>query len=137
MLESRIKPIALELLSSLRKSSGKEIIFDKHEMSNYLSSRNNILSKNDKCLMFAMRNTNIIFIENNFQKTLCNFGCKEENTLMHIYNNCKIINRKDYPQEKFNDFYNGTLNQQINIFFKLKENMEKRKLMIKDNETAS
>ena len=70
----------------------------------------------------------MVEIDNNFGKMeLCKM-CKTKKDMEHIYN-CKYLN-VEQNNIKFEQIYKGNLNQQIQIWKKFEENLEKSKKWI-------
>ena len=124
LIKSRIEVNALDYLQKKRGSKGNEIKLTRLEMSEYLLPFNNKLSIEEKRKMFEHRNR--------MTKIPYNFGKKEEKcvcgnleNISHIYS-CKSLNKNEF-RILFNEFYNGNLEQQIEIFKRLENNLEMRK----------
>ena len=82
-------------------------------------------TKEDKCEIFALKNS-MINIPSNFSsidETKCK--CGELEKMVHIYE-CDLYNNEKLiiPFERI---FNGNLNEQIAVYEKFKQNMEKRK----------
>ena len=117
---------ALEYLLEKRKSKGKEIEYQKLvAMTDYLSPLNRNLNIENKRRMFSIRNR-MINIKSNFnqrnKEAKCICGDKE--TMEHIWN-CKLLNKEGNQNEKYEKIFNGNLEEQLNIFEKFEEKMEK------------
>ena len=52
--------------------------------------------------------------------------------MKHLYI-CEILNNGDIPSEEYENIYNGNITQQIKIFQKFEQNMEKYQNMKKTN----
>ena len=93
-------------------------------MADYLLPFNNKLSIEEKREMFAVKNS-MIEIPANFSSKCeikCKCGVKED--MDRIYN-CKIYNMKK-PEIPFERIFKGNLNEQIVVFRRFSQNMEKR-----------
>ena len=65
MIKSRISDLSLNYLLKKRKSKGKEILYEKLEMAEYLMINNKYLSIEEKNNLFSIRNR-MVKIENDF-----------------------------------------------------------------------
>ena len=116
----------VKYLKEKQGSKGKEIQYDKIEMSEYLLPFNNQLSIEGKQRLFSARNK-MVNISSNFSssklETKC--ICSEQESMQHIYNSCKMLNidNKALPYEKI---YSGEVYEQIEVLQKLEQNLEIR-----------
>ena len=130
LIKSRIEKNALSYLKSKRGSKGQEIEYKSLEMSEYLLPINSILNIEEKRKMFAIRNR-MFGIPSNFGNKDEKCVCGSLETMPHIYD-CETLNdRKSKP--KYDEIYNGSLNNKIEIFRKLEKSLEKRQEIITKN----
>ena len=117
----------IHYLQKKRGSKGNEIKFTRLEMSEYLIPFKNKLSNKEKRKMVEHRNR-MMKIPYNFanKEEKCVYGNLE--TISYIYS-CKSFSKKE-SRILFNEFYNGNLEQQIEIFKRLENNLEMRKKII-------
>ena len=129
-----MKENALLNLKNKQKSKGKEIIYTNIEMADYLQPINSKLTIEQKQQMFAVRNR-MCLIPDNFPKseTKSRCLCSAIEDMSHIYN-CKILNEGRNQSETYENICHGTLNQQLQIFFKFTQNMQKRETLNKETE---
>ena len=106
-----------------RGQKGKEIIYQKIEMAQYLSPNNSLEIKEQKKI-FEMRNrmTNINANYSSKSEQLCICG-KIEN-MKHIYE-CKLFNKEEI-EVNYNDIYESNLKDMKKIVNRFETNMEKR-----------
>ena len=125
ILNEKIKQSALSYLTSKQNIKGGDIIYSNLEISEYLSPMNN-LSMSDKRRMFQIRNM-MVDIPSNFSKLNENMKCvcNDLETMKHIYD-CEILNGETKPKIKYEKIYNGEIEEQIEVFRKFEENLEKR-----------
>ena len=120
ILRKKTKDRALNYLQNKQGSKGKEIIYSKIEMSEYLSPLNEELTFEEKRRLFEIRNK-MVNIPSNFPKSesIDKCVCGEILKMEHSYE-CKVINNEENetPYEKI---YTGNLSDQIKVF----RNMEK------------
>ena len=127
ILKEKVRESALKYLLDKQGKKGGEIRYNNLEMADYLLPFNNKLNTEEKCEMFAVKNS-MIEIPANFSskcEVKCECGVKED--MYHIYN-CKLYNMKQ-PEIPFDRIFMGNLNEQIMVFRKFSENMEKRNNM--------
>ena len=86
----------------------------------------NNLSMSDKRRMFQIRNM-MVDIPSNFSKLNENMKCvcNDLETMKHIYD-CEILICETKPKIKYEKIYNGEIEEQIEVFRKFEENLEKR-----------
>ena len=118
---------ALEYLLERRGTKGKEIIYSRLKMSEYLLPRKNEnLSITEKQYIFAIRNRMIDiefnFPKNKISKTLC--CCGEVENMKHLYS-CKILNQESI-KTSFEEIFNDDVRKQKNIYERFKNNFDKR-----------
>ena len=123
MIKCKIPEIALKYLLEKRGSKGKEIVYKKLEMAEYLMPYETRLKIEDKRKLFSLRNR-MIDIGNNFGKTEKCSKCKTKEDMEHIFY-CEYWSKQenDIPYEKV---YNGNLNEQIDILRIFEKKFEKR-----------
>jgi hypothetical protein len=112
-------------LKKKQKSKGKEVQYIDIDMAEYLKPINSVLSINEKQELFKVRNR-MTDIPEKFPKSeikhLC--FCGEPEDMAHIYN-CKIYNEGVIQNEKYENIFNGNI-EQLKIFKKFEQNLEKR-----------
>ena len=94
-------------------------------MSKYLQPFNNHLTVKQKREMFAVRNK-MIDIPANFSSNIeskCQCGKKED--MQHIYE-CQKYNEKKQPSIQYEKIFHGNLTEQVLVYEKISENLEKR-----------
>ena len=125
-IKIKVEKRALEYLKSKRGTKGKEIQYETLEMSEYLLPFNSQLNIEEKRKLFEMRNR-MTRISYNFGKKEEKCLCGNIETMLHIYT-CEIINplKSEIP---YSELYNGNLKNQIEIFRRFEQNMEKRNEM--------
>ena len=123
MIKSKIPEIALKYLLEKRGSKGKEIIYNKLEMAEYLMPFEKRLKIEDKRKLFSLRNR-MIDIGSNFGKTEKCSKCEIKEDMEHIFY-CEYWSKleNNIPYEKI---YNGNLNEQIDILRIFEKKLEKR-----------
>ena len=113
-----------------RGKKGEEINYSSLEMSEYILPINNHITTEEKCEIFAMKNR-MIQIPNNFKnndnQSKCPCGCIED--MKHIYE-CEILNENEKPNIQYEKIFNGNIKQQIEVYRKFKQNMEKREKLM-------
>ena len=125
MLKEKIFQSALKYLLEKRGKKGKEISYTCIEMSEYLQPFNNHLTVKQKREMFAVRNK-MIDIPANFSSKIeskCECGKKED--MQHIYE-CQKYNEKKQPSIQYEKIFHGNLTEQVLVYEKISENLEKR-----------
>ena len=129
MLKRSVEKKAFEYLQLKRGTKGNEIEYKNLEMSEFLLPFNSKLNINEKRKLFEIRNR-MTSIPNNFgkeEKCVCG---KMEN-ISHIYS-CEILNEKK-TTISYNEIYNGNLNNQIEIFRRIENNLDERRKMKNEN----
>ena len=125
ILETRIKTNALQYLLKKRGSKGKEIIYRKLEMAEYLLPHNKEMSITEKQNTFAIRNK-MSEISNNFGKhEECICGIVEN--MNHIYS-CKLLNKEEIIIS-YENIYNGNIFNQRKVLIRFEANMKIRNNM--------
>ena len=131
ILKTKVKENALKYLKEKQKSKGKEVQYLDIDMAEYLQPINSMLSINEKQELFKVRNR-MTDIPDNFPKSeikhIC--FCGEPEDMAHIYN-CKILNEGVIQNEKYENIFNGNIDQQLKIFKKFEQNLEKREQLQK------
>ena len=129
-MKSRTRQNALKYLIEKRKSKGKEIKYPEMAMAEYLLPTNKILSIDQKQNLFSIRNR-MIDIPANFSKTNKEAKCvcgKLEN-MKHIYE-CDLINNGNGQKQTFEKLFEGNIDEQVQVFEKFKQNLERRKKLM-------
>ena len=128
LLKSRVAENALIYLKKKIKSKGSEIVYSEIELADYLQPIHP-MSIEQKQKLFAIRNR-MVQIPDNFSKSelITKCFCGEIEDMKHIYT-CNILNEGMSQNEKYENIFNGIIDQQTKIFHKFEENMEKRKTL--------
>ena len=124
ILNNKIEEKAFKYLEEKQGKKGKEIKYSCIQMSEYLSPINSELTLEEKRKMFAVRNY-MVNIPTNFPKPNVNNKCfcGKLETMVHLYN-CEVYNIEEkIPYEKI---FNGSLNQQLQIFKQFEVNLKNR-----------
>ena len=126
ILKQKVEKAALKYLLDKRGKKGIELEYSCIEMAEYLLPFNR-QTVEDKCEIFAVKNS-MINIPSNFSskdETKCECGALEK--MAHIYE-CDLYNNEKLiiPFEKI---FNENLKEQIEVYEKFKQNMKKRKLL--------
>ena len=114
-----------EYLLEKRGTKGKEIVYTKLEMQEYLLP-NNELNIEDQRMIFALRNkmntlpANFCRRKENKEKCVC--GENEENE--HIYN-CRLLYDEE-AEESYEKIYNGTTRSQEKVLRRFENNLKKK-----------
>ena len=125
ILKIRINKNALKYLTDKQRSKGKEIMYKDIQMAEYLLPVNSKLSVEQKQRMFSLKNRMIELPENFPNKEMENeCSCGKLKNILHIYT-CKILNEGNNPKLKYEEIYNGNLQDQIRIFERIDENLKK------------
>ena len=124
MLKERIYENALSYLTKKQQIKGKEIVYKKIELADYLQPYNK-LSIEEKRKIFEMRNK-MTKIPNNFlnqaQKVKC--VCGEFEEMSHLYE-CKILNENKILKIEYEEIYKNNPIKQIEILRIFERNLEK------------
>ena len=123
LIKSRIKENALKYLLKRRGSKGQGIEYSALEMSEYLLPHNDKLNLDDKRKMFSLKN-GMVQIPSNFGKSEEKCFCGDKENMPHIYS-CEILNERQ-PGLPFENINNGSLSDQIRIYQRFENNMERR-----------
>ena len=94
------------------------------EMSEYLLPYNTKLNIEEKRRLFAMKNR-MTLIPSNYGNSKEKCPCGTEENMLHIYT-CEYLN-EDEPKILYDELNNGKLKDQIDIFRRFENNMERRK----------
>ena len=128
ILKEKTRKNALAYLTGKQGKKGKEIIYSKLEMSEYLQPTNQVLAIEQKREMFATRNR-MIDIPNNFpsrnEKTKC--ICGETEDMVHIYD-CEMLKTSE-TELTYQNIFTGNMKQQIEVYKTFKQNLEKREIL--------
>ena len=103
-------------------------------MAGYLMSNNTFLKIENKKELFSYRNKMVnipAHYKSRNENIMCQTKCGEIENMEHIYN-CQILNNNITQRGKYENIYNGSLGQQVNIYKKTRENIEKRKKYISE-----
>ena len=122
ILKTRIKINALQYLLEKRGSKGKEIIYTKLEMAEYLMPHNKEMNIQQKQNTFAIRNRMVEISDNFGKEDKCICGDKED--MNHIYS-CEILNKEEIIIS-FENIYNGNIFNQRKILTRFEANMKTR-----------
>ena len=132
LISTKIDIAALEYLTSRQKRKGSEMFYSEIIMSEYLMPQTelNISEKRD---MFAVKNR-MTDISSNFSsnKEIEKCWCGENLNMEHIYM-CSLLNSEitDMP---YNKLFNGSLNEQVEVYKRFRNNMSEREKRIKNDE---
>ena len=132
LLKQRIKENALTYLTGKQKSKGSEIRYSDIEMADYLLPVNSELTIEQKQKMFLVRNKMIEISENFPGKEIDDkCYCGKDESMSHIYY-CEKLNNNEPQQLKYEEIFEGKLNNQITIFKKFEQNLEKREMLMEE-----
>ena len=123
IVKSKIPEMAFKYLLNKRGSKGKEILYNRLEMAEYLTPNNDMLRIEEKQELFSVRNR-MVNIGYNFGKKEKCIKCEENEDMTHIYD-CKYLNKKT-KEISFDKIFKGNLFQQIKAFRIFQENMRRR-----------
>ena len=121
ILKEKVNETALKYLVSKQGKKGREINYPSLEMSDYLLPFNKQTIE-EKCEMFALKNSMINIKANFSSKSEFKCECGELENMNHIYE-CKNFNEKT-PEIPFEKNYNGNLNEQKFVYKRFKQNMQ-------------
>ena len=107
------------------KTERKGIEYQKLEMADYLTPLNKKLNIENKRIMFSVRNR-MVDIKSNFKagKIEIKCICGQKETMEHVWN-CKLVNDEAYQKENYEQIFNGNLTQQVRIYEKFNEKLER------------
>ena len=130
ILKEKVKESALKYLLKQRGKKGKEIEYTTLEMAEYLQPFGNNLTVTEKRNLYSIRNR-MVDIPSNFPKEKTEFQCicGEKENMEHIYN-CELLSDKKEQRIDYENIFNGTIKQQMDVFRKMKQNLDQRKRMI-------
>ena len=128
ILKEKTRELALNYLLENRGTKGKEIDYSYLEMASYLLPFNNCLTIDEKCELFAIKNRMINIPYNFSSKSEHKCECGQIETMSHIYH-CELYNEENQPALPYEKIYCGNLNEQIEVYKKFKQNLEKRETM--------
>ena len=121
MIRKNIKEEALIYLLGIQRKKGIEIQYKHFQIADYLTPNNIISNIEDQQILFNLRNKmlqiNGLLIENQQKYCICN----ERQDIIHLYY-CSKIN-KTKPNVEYNAIYNGSIEEQLYILRRMKENM--------------
>ena len=123
IVKSKIPEMAFKYLLNKRGSKGKEILYNRLEMAEYLTPNNDMLKIEEKQELFSVRNR-MVNIGYNFGKKEKCIKCEENEDMTHIYD-CKCLSKKT-KEISFDKIFKGNLFQQIKAFRIFQENMRRR-----------
>ena len=125
MLKTKTKESALRYLNKKKGKKGKEISYQSLEMAKYLLPYNK-MSISQKRKIFEIRNK-MVDIPENFSsdsvQTVC--ICGEREIMSHIYY-CNVLSENKSENFLYENVYNGSLVQQIEVCKRFEENFEVR-----------
>ena len=98
-------------------------------MAEYLQPFSNELSLEQKREMFSIRNR-MNNIPENFPKRDEKYKCicGQIEKITHIYD-CEILSKNKQQRVPYEKIFNGNINEQIEVFKLVKQNLEKREMM--------
>ena len=124
LLKEKTRKAALFYLLCKQGKKGRENKYPYLEMAEYLLPINNKLTIDEKCEMFAVKNS-MIDIPANFSSKIevkCECGANED--MVHIYE-CEQYNMEN-PEIPFEKIFDGNLKQQITVYNKFAQNLKTR-----------
>ena len=124
LLNEKTRKAALFYLLCKQGKKGRENKYPYLEMAEYLLPINNKLTIDEKCEMFAVKNS-MIDIPANFSSKIevkCKCGANED--MVHIYE-CEQYNMEN-PEIPFEKIFDGNLKQQITVYNKFAQNLKTR-----------
>ena len=132
ILKEKVKENALKYLLEKQGKKGKEIVYTTLEMAEYLQPFGNKLTVAEKRDLFSYRNR-MVNIPSNFPKGKTEYTCicGEKENMKHIYN-CELLSEKKEQGLDYEKIFNGTINQQIDVFRIVKQKLDHRELLISE-----
>ena len=129
IVKIKINKIALEYLLNCRKSKGKQIIYNKLEMAEYLLP-NKHLNIDQQIYIFNIRNR-MIHIYSNFSKNelFCLTNCGNIESMEHIYNCEKLCGTNIISKLNYEKIYSSYIKDQIEVYLLMKKNIELYELL--------
>ena len=112
-----------------RGQEGRQINYERLEMSDYLFPEFQILVE-DKKELFLIRSEMNELPCNFGNPTLCKLGCSQVLNSEHI-NSCPKLNKKEALQ--YENILNGTMNQKVLVLKKVQDNNEIRINKLRDS----
>ena len=106
IVKNKIPEKALKYLLSKRVSKGKEILYNRLEMAEYLMPNKDILNIEEKQELFSIRNRMVNIGYNYGKKEKC-VKCEENEDMTHIYD-CKYLN-KNTKEISFEKIFEGNI----------------------------
>ena len=106
IIKSRIPEIALKYLLNKRGSKGKEMVYNRLEMAEYLLPNNDILNIGEKGELFSVKKRMFNIGYNFGRKEKCE-KCEEIEEMAHIYD-CKYLD-KNTKELTFDKIWKGNL----------------------------
>ena len=130
ILKEKIKVSALKYLLEKKGHKGKEIEYGSLQMAEYLQPFGNKLTVEEKRELFSIRNR-MVDIPDNFPRGKTEFKCicGEQENMSHLYN-CELLSEKKEKRLEYEKIFNGTINQQIEIFRIIQQNLNQREATI-------
>ena len=126
LLKQRTKENALQYLTGKQKSKGSEIKYSDIEMAEYLHPINSELTIEQKQKMFSVRNRMVEIAENFPGKEISDICyCGKSESMSHIYY-CEKLNNNEPQHLKYEEIFEGKLIDQITVFKKFEQNLERR-----------
>ena len=133
ILKAKMKTSAIKYLKGKQGFKGQDIEYSCNEMSEYLLPINKNLTIDEKRRLFGVRNK-MTDIPSNFSRGEKEMKCQcnQKEDMKHIYE-CEIYNEEKFelPYEKI---YNGNINEQIAVFKKFEQNLQKREQLRTKND---
>ena len=131
MLKQKVDNRALNYLKEKQRVKGKEIVYKKIEMAEYLSPLNSEFTIEEKRKLFGIRNDMILM---NFSKQNKICSCGKNETLEHIYS-CKSLNNEE-NEIPFQNIYSKNIKNQREAFRRMEIALKSRE-KIRQNVTSS
>ena len=133
IVKQKVLNAALEYLQNKQGKKGGEIIYSELKMSEYLQPNDTGLSIEEKRNLFSVLNR-MVNISENFptrQKQIT-CVCGLEENMQHIYS-CKLLN-SEKEELSYDYIFNGSLQQQIEVFKRFQINFEEREKLLDKSE---
>ena len=128
ILKEKTREAALFYLLDKQGKKGKENEYPCLEMAEYLLPMNNKITIEQKCEMFAVKNSMINIPANFSSQSEIKCGCGANEDMAHIYE-CEKYNLVS-PEIPFEKTYNGNLKQQLAVYNKFAQNWKTRNDLI-------
>ena len=126
ILNEKIRKAALFYLLEKQGIKGKNNKYSYLEMAEYLLPCNAKQTIEQKCEMFAVKNSMINIPANLSSKCEKKCECEQKKDMAHIYE-CELYNMKK-PEIPFGKIFDGNLKQQIAVYNKFAQNLKARNL---------